>query len=388
MKAVIPQDVLAAVTAWATATARVGRAPVTPVLAGLMLTASADGTLTAAAYDYQVSATATAAAEVGEPGRALVSARVLAEVAAMLPAGRDVAIATDGTRATLTAGQVAYRLMLLPADEFPALPEPGEPVAEFGAAWLAAAVAHAVTAAGRDDTLPALTCVQVTLDGEGTATLAATDRYRLAVATCRYTVPGSDGQTPHGQTPGTVLVPARELAAAVKRPGTATVTLALPEDIGIAALTAPDRQVTMRLGAGEYPKWGTLIPDAAAVKATVTVELPPFAEAIKRAAVVAERNTPVRLAIAGGEISIESGTGDEAQYGEAIAARLDGDPHRVNFNPAYLLDALATVAATGATSARIALTGETRPALIAPADPPEGSAVTCRHVLMPIRNAG
>lgn len=386
MKTTIPQDVLAAVTAWTTGTARIGRAPVTPVLAGLLLDASADGTLTTTAYDYETSATATAAAEVGEPGRALVSAGLLKEAAAMLPAGRDVTIATEGPHAVLTAGSVAYRLMLLPHDEFPALPEPGKPVAEFGAAYLAAAVAHAVTAASRDDTLPALACVQVTLDGEGTATFAATDRYRLAVATCPYTTPGSDGQTPHGQEPTTVLVPARELAAAVKRPGTATVTLALPG--GIAALATPDRQVTMRLNAGEFPKWGTLIPDAAAVKAAVTVELATLAEAVKRAAVVAERGTPVRLAITGEGIGIESGTGDEAQYAEAIAARLDGDPHRVCFNPAYLLDALATVAATGATSARIALTGETRPALIAPDSPPEGSAVTRRHVLMPIRSAG
>lgn len=387
MKTTIPQEVLAAVTAWATGTARTGRAPVTPVLAGLLLTATpGDGTLTVTAYDYQTSATAHAGAETGEPGRVLVSAALLKEAAAMLPAGRGVTIATEGPYATLTAGSVAYRLMLLPADEFPALPGPGEPAAEFGAAYLAAAVAHAVTAASRDDTLPALTCVQVTLDGEGTATFAATDRYRLAVATCPYTIPGMDGQRPRGQEPATVLVPAHTLAAAVKRPGTATVTLALPG--GIAALATDDRQVTMRLGAGEFPRWATLIPDAAAVKAAVTVELATLAEAVKRAAVVAEREAPVRLGIADSEISIESGTGDEAQYGEAITARLDGDPMRVCFNPAYLLDALGAVAATGATSARIALTGETRPALITPDSPPEGSAVTCRHVLMPVRNAG
>ena len=71
MKATIPQEVLAAATAWAAATARIGRAPVVPVLAGLLLTASADGTLTVAAYDYQTSATATAAArwKRGTPSR-------------------------------------------------------------------------------------------------------------------------------------------------------------------------------------------------------------------------------------------------------------------------------------------------------------------------------
>jgi DNA polymerase-3 subunit beta len=378
VKITITQQQLAAVTAWVTA--RAGKtAP------GMLLTAGPDGALSAAGSGYQVSATATAGAETGEPGRALVHARMLAEVAAILPAGRDVTLTTDGTRVTLTAGTAAYRLMLLPADEFPALPAPGEPVAEFAAAWLAAAVTQAVTAAARDDTLPSLTCVQVTLDGHGTATLAATDRYRLAIAACPYTAPGSDGSTPDGDPSAPVLIPARELAAATRRPGSATVTLALPG--GTAAITAPGRQVTMRLMDGEFPRWATLIPDGNTVSARVTAELPVITGAVKRAAITAEKNTPVRLAVTGGEIRLESGTGDEAGYAETIPARLDGDPASVSFNPRYLLDTLGAVAATGATGVRIGITTPGRPALITPDGAPD-SPVTCRHILMPIRNAG
>jgi len=382
MKLTTRQEPLAAVTAWATATARIGttRLP-SPVLAGLLLTAAADGTLTVAAYDYETSALArVTGAETGEPGRALIPARMLTQAAASLPAGTDVTITTDGTRATIIAGQVTYTLLMLPDDEFPALPEPGEPAATFGADFLAAAVAQVLTAASHDDTLPALCCVHLTLDGNGTATLAATDRYRLAAVTCPYTPAGD------GAPPGPVLIPARELAAAVKQPEAATVSLALPGGT-LAAFTTAGRHVTVRTIAAEFPAYATLIPEGDAIEATVTAGLADLAAAVKRAAVVAERDTPVRLGFPGpGVMHIEAGTGDEAAYTEDIPAETGGDPSGIAFKPAFLLDALAAVAATGAERVRFALTGPARPALITLAEP--GGPVTARHVLMPIRGTG
>ena len=44
-------------------------------------------------------------------------------------------------------------------------------------------------------------------------------------------------------------------------------------------------------------------------------------EAVKRVALVAERNTPVRLSFGAGELQLDAGTGDEAQASEALAAR-------------------------------------------------------------------
>ena len=380
MKLTAPQDVLAAVCGWVTATARLGKlAPVSPVLAGLDLTAE-DGTVTMTGFDYQVSATARLSAEVGEPGRALIPARVLTEAVRALPA-QPVDLAADGTRITLGAGRVTYTLLPLPHEEYPALPAPGAPAAEFGSDGLAAAVTQAVTAASHDDTLPALTGVHLTLDGQGTATLAATDRYRLAVATCPCT-PAADRTGP----PGAVLIPARELAAVTKRPAEATIGLALSADGALAGFTTADRQVTMRLIAAEFPRYRTLIPAPGDLAATVTADLATLAAAVKRAAVVAGKNTPVRLGIGDGEALIESGTGDDAALTETIPVTLDGDPQRIAFNPAYLLDALTAIAATGSHTARIGITGPARPAVLTPASP--AGPVGCTHVLMPLRGTG
>lgn len=393
MKLTIPADELATAASWATAAAVPDR-PTSPVLAGLLLDAS-DDALTLTGFDYETSAAARLTAQVGEPGRAVINAKILSLAAASLPDDLlGATIATDGTRAVLTAGPAAYTLMLLPPGEFPEPPAPGPTVGEFAAAALASAVAQVVPAASKDDTLPVLLHVHLSLDGKGTATLAATDRYRLAIATCPYTP-----ADPDAGPPGPVLVRARELAAVMRKPAGATVTIGLgggseaddgsPAGPSTIALVAGDRKVTMRLGAdiGKFPRVGAFIPDSADIKASITVDIAGLSAAVRRAALVAARNTPVRLTPIGEALHLEAGTGDEAGYAEDVAARFDGEPLPIAFNPAYFLDALNAVAAAGASTARIDLTAPNKPGFITPAGDPPGPA-TSRHVLVPIRHAG
>jgi DNA polymerase-3 subunit beta len=115
-------------------------------------------------------------------------------------------------------------------------------------------------------------------------------------------------------------------------------------------------------------------------------ELPtaPFAEAVKRVALVAERNTPVRLAFSAGELVLEAGAGDEAQAVETLEASFDGDDLQIAFNPQYLLDGLSAI---DSDVARVSFTTPTRPAVIT-GKPAADGPPDYRYVLMPIRSAG
>ena len=73
------------------------------------------------------------------------------------------------------------------------------------------------------------------------------------------------------------------------------------------------------------------------------LEVGPFAEAVKRVALVAERNTPIRLEFTGDGLTLEAGAGDEATASETVEASFDGDELRVAFNPGYLLDGLGAI---------------------------------------------
>ena len=151
-----------------------------PILGGLKITASPGGGVEVAAFDHETSARA---AHHRRRGRARHRAGARAACWPLSPPElprQPVELASDGAALTLTAGRTRYTLRLLPADEYPALPELPAPAGQADAGEFAAAVRQVVVAASRDDTLPALCAVQVTFTA-GRVTMVATDRYRAAV---------------------------------------------------------------------------------------------------------------------------------------------------------------------------------------------------------------
>ena len=179
MKLQVERDHLAEAVAW-TARALPAR-PTAPVLAGMRLHAGSE--LTLSTFDYEVSAQANVPVITDEEGAVLVSGRLLAEIVRSLPA-RPVDLVTDGNRATLKCGSATFTLVLLPEEEYPSLPEMPPFVGSVGSDAMASAISQVAIAAGRDDTLPALTGIRIEITGD-TLTLVATDRYRLAVRELR-----------------------------------------------------------------------------------------------------------------------------------------------------------------------------------------------------------
>ena len=74
-------------------------------------------------------------------------------------------MALDGTKVSLTCGSSRFSLQTMPVEDYPALPEMPAVVGTVDADVFTAAVAQAVTAAGRDDMLPVLTGVKIEIDG-------------------------------------------------------------------------------------------------------------------------------------------------------------------------------------------------------------------------------
>ena len=140
------------------------------------------------------------------------------------------------------------------------------------------------------------------------------------------------------------------------------------------------RRTTTRLLDGEFPKYRSLLPsETLATAVVVTADL---IETVKRVALVAERNTPVRLDFGAGEVTLRAGTVDEAQATETLECTFDGDPLDIAFNPQYLLDGLA---ALDAADTRLSFTQSTLPAVLSGAG---DNDVEYRYLLMPVRLAG
>lgn len=100
-------------------------------------------------------------------------------------------------------------------------PEAVPAMATMDAQTFLAQLNRVLTTAGRDDTLPTLTGVQMTLDGE-TLTMAATDRYRFAVAEVTARAKGPTGRSWRpGRGQCMCCRRARLRAPGRRRPGTA-----------------------------------------------------------------------------------------------------------------------------------------------------------------------
>ncbi|GMA23722.1 hypothetical protein GCM10025864_14810 [Luteimicrobium album] len=151
MKFRVERDVLAEAVTWTART--LPTRPPAPVLAGVLLDADASGVLGLASFDYEVSARAQVPADVSEPGRALVSGRLLAEISRALP-DKPVDVVLEGSKITMTCGASRFTLLTMPVEDYPALPSMPETSGSVSGDDLTHAVAQVSVAASRDDTLP------------------------------------------------------------------------------------------------------------------------------------------------------------------------------------------------------------------------------------------
>ena len=376
MKFRVERDVLAEAVTWV-ARGLPARPPV-PVLAGILLQADDEGTLTLSAFDYEVSARITVAAEVTEPGTVLVLGRLLADISRNLP-DRPIDVVTEGSKVQVTCGSSRFSLLMMPSDDYPTLPASPQPSGSIDGHLFTQAVAQVAIAADRGDTLPILTGVRVEVEGDK-MTLLATDRYRLAMRELHWNPTATDASH-------VVLIPARTLSDTARSLGASgSIDVALGTAAGgdgLVGFEAGRRRTTTRLLDGEYPKVSSIFPTTSETESVVkTADL---VEAVKRVALVAERNTPVRLRFSEGQVAIEAGTGDDAQASEAVEAVLTGPEIEIAFNPTYLLDGLGAV---GTMWSRISFTQASRPAVLSGQAEEDGEADTSyRYVLMPVRFA-
>ncbi|MFE2559421.1 DNA polymerase III subunit beta [Streptomyces sp. NPDC059352] len=383
----IDGDVLTDAVAWA---ARVlpARSPM-PVLGGLLLEA-AEGRLRVSGLDHEASARIEVEADTLVEGRALVLGRRLLDICKVLPRGRPE-LAVEGARLTVTSGDARFGLSLLPVDDYPAPPALPEVRGLVDGDAFATAVGQVAVAAGRDDSLPVLTGIRLALDGT-TMTVAATDRYRYAVRSLEWhpdagrgtaaaeqsAAAGSADATDAAGSAGSadVVVPARRLTEIARSlAGTGPARLAL--DSGSIGFESGGMRTTTRLLDGRLPRHDKLF--ALGEHALAVTERAPLTEAVRRVAVVAEGDSPVRLTFTPSGVHLQAGYEDDvaSQHLPGSLAGTGAGSMTVAFNPGYLLDALSSL---DAPEVRFHLLGPGQRALLTDAPEP-----THRHLLMSVK---
>lgn len=306
-----------------------------PILSGVLIEATAEG-LTLSSFDYEVSARTEISAQVDEPGKVLVSGRLLADIASRLP-NAPVSFSTDEGRIVVACGSGQFTLLSMPVEEYPTLPEISEQSGVLQADDFSAAIAQVAVAASRDDVTPVITGVQLEVS-QNSLSLVATDRYRVAVREIAWDSANS------GLESATALVPARTLAEIGKtfgHSGTISVAITSTDDRELIAFQADKKTVTSLLIKGNFPPVRRLFPETVDNYAVLnTAEL---IEAVRRVSLVLEREAALRFTFSTDGLTLEAIGSEQAQASESIDAFLTGSDTVVSLKPAFLLDGLSSV---------------------------------------------
>jgi DNA polymerase III subunit beta len=306
-----------------------------PILSGILIETTGDG-LILSSFDYEVSARTEISAVVDEPGRVLVSGRLLADIASRLP-NAPVTFSTDEGRITVACGAGHFTLLSMPVEEYPTLPQVSDRAGVLRAEDFAAAISQVAVAASRDDVTPVITGVQLEVS-ENSVSLVATDRYRVAIRQIDWDAGNSGVET------ATALVPARTLVEIGKtfgHSGNISVAITSTDDRELIAFQADRKTVTSLLIKGNFPPVRRLFPDTVDNYAVInTAEL---IEAVRRVSLVLEREAALRFTFTIEGVTLEAIGSEQAQASESIDAFLTGVDTVVSLKPQFLLDGLSSV---------------------------------------------
>jgi DNA polymerase-3 subunit beta len=337
------------------------------VLGGIQMRAEG-GQLHLAATDMEVSLRATVDAQVSDEGTVVVPGRLLLDIARSLP-DSDVTIEHKPEEAVVvvTSGTANYRLHTYSAEDFPRLPEiDSATLHAIERDSLVETVDRVSRSASRDESRPVLTGILVRFE-PGKIVMAATDSYRLAVKETPV-----DGSLPELEA----IIPARALNELSRiASGADEVQLGMQENHVVFG--ADGTWLTTRRIDGQFPNYRQLLPEQ--FEHELTLPRDELLEVVRRVSLMAQRNSPLRLRFADGELTVSAITQDIGEARESLPAPYNGDAMEIGFNAEFLRDGLESVESD---SIRFKLISPLRPAVL------EGEADDYVYLIMPIRLAG
>jgi DNA polymerase-3 subunit beta len=337
------------------------------ILAGVLLQVQG-GSLELAATDMELSLRAGLDADVDGEGSAVVPGRLLTDIVRLLPA-EEVVLEHRVEESTVyvTSGSSESRLRTYAVEDFPRLPDTATAsLSTLEAEPLLDTIARVSRAASRDESRPVLTGILVRFEGSSLV-MAATDSYRMAVKETSVS-----GALPELDA----IVPARALDE-LRRIASGASEIQLGTLDNHVVFGAGGVWLTTRRIDGQFPNYRQLLPEA--FEHDVTLPREEFLEVIRRAGVMAQRSTPLRLRFAEGELTVSAQTQDVGEARERMPIAFSGEPLEIGFNATWLRDGIESVVEDELT---LRLINPLRPAVIA-----EGEG-DFWYLIMPIRLAG
>ena len=331
--------------------------------------AAEGGRVEVRATDMEVALRVPLQATIVREGIVVLPGRLLLDVVRQLPAG-DVSLELRPAEqdVEVVSGPARFHLRTLRAEDFPNLPEPGgDQVVDVPAQAFVETISMVARSASRDETRPILTGILVSAQGSELK-MVATDSYRLSVKETTLEPPIDGGFEAN--------VPARalqELERIVAQTSEEQIRIGVRANQVVFEVAGV--VLSSRLIEGQFPNYRQLLPESYEHELRMSGE--ELAGVVRRISLMAQKNAPLRMSFAEGELTVSAQTPDVGEASEPFPAPFTGEPFEIGFNPDFLRDGLESA---GAGDLILKLISPLRPGLIESGD---GSGFL--YLIMPIR---
>lgn len=309
-----------------------------PILANILLETHKDK-LKCAATDLEVGIKTEIPTEVVKEGSITIPAKILFDIVRELP-DQDVQFeVTAEYKVILTCGKIVYKLMGMPKDEFPIIPDFKEENSfEIEKNILKNMIQKTIFAISTDETRYVLTGVllQTSL---GNSEMVSTDGRRLA-----YINGGKVGKTLKNKLD--VIIPAKAL-----REVNRLLSDVASSEQKTAAIEITENQISFKLDStvlisrlveGKFPNYKQVIPKEHAFLLELKTE--EFFNAVKRIALLApEKAESIKIELEKGKMTISSMAQGVGEAQEEIEINYQGNKIDAAYNPKFLLDVLKNI---------------------------------------------
>jgi DNA polymerase-3 subunit beta len=346
-----------------------------PILSNVLLEV-ADKKVRIAATDLEVGVLTQVGAEVGQEGKICVSAKNLYEIVKELSSEEVKIKKKEQGRLEVSAGKSLFKIVGLPSEEFPNLPQPDEkqwyPLEAKGLRGMIDKTSHAIS---NDESRYNLHGVFLEKVGEKKLRMVATDGHRLSYV-------DREVSQPLKLVKG-VIIPKKavyELKRLVGEPVGSEGDTQEPVNLSIDGrnLVARRGSVTLiaRLIDGEFPDYHRVIPKIQ--DKGVLASRQELVGALKRVSLlVNDRSRGIRFNFSPGLLELSTSNPDLGEAREEVSTEYKGDLIKIGFNSRYFLDVLSVIEDE---KILIELNGEVGPCVIR-----SGSDKGFLSVIMPMR---
>ncbi len=341
-----------------------------PILSNILLEAG-DGRLGITATDLDVSICCGCEAEVESKGTVTISARRLFDIVRLLPEGSEIDFSLlENDWVELHSGNSQYKIVALPKENFPSIPEAAPATAQIPGILLRNMIQRTMFAITQEESRYSLNgALLALLPNE--IRMVATDGHRLALVSKSMEMPGVDMEV-------RALIPRKTLVEIQKLIGEQDAIVEFGRDENHLFFAVGGKQLVSRVLAGQFPNYELVIPrenDKYIVASTKAL-----GDGIRRAAIMSdEKLRAIRLSFKTGTLELTASSAEAGEAREMVPVEFEGEGLDIGFNPAYLLDFIGVCAAD---SISIALRDSETQGLLRPVGT---SDLNYQYVVMPMK---